>query len=120
MKRLVPILALLATVGHAQRPNSDWLTFGGDAARTGWARTEKFLSKDSASRLELKWKTQLDTHPTAIDTASPVVLNGVIYTGVAALEEAAAANPAYPCCSFRGSAVAVSVDVNGKQHSISK
>ena len=56
----------------------------------------------------LKWKTQIDAHPMAIDTSSPVVLNDVIYTGVAALEEASAANPAYSCCSFRGSAVAVS------------
>ena len=56
----------------------------------------------------LKWKTQIDSHPMAIDTTSPVVLNGVIYTGIAALEEGAAADPTYPCCSFRGSAVAVS------------
>jgi len=55
----------------------------------------------------LKWKTQLDPHPLAIDTSSPVVLDGVIYTGVASLEEATAANPQYPCCSFRGSALAV-------------
>ncbi len=40
----------------------------------------------------------------AIETSSPVVLNGVIYTGVASLEEGVAANPQYPCCSFRGSA----------------
>jgi polyvinyl alcohol dehydrogenase (cytochrome) len=55
----------------------------------------------------LKWKRQLDSHPLAIDTASPVVLDGVVYTGVASLEEGAAANPQYPCCTFRGSAVAV-------------
>jgi polyvinyl alcohol dehydrogenase (cytochrome) len=55
----------------------------------------------------LRWKTQLDPHPLSIDTSSPTVLDGVIYTGVAALEEAAAANPQYPCCSFRGSALAI-------------
>jgi len=55
----------------------------------------------------LKWKTQLDPHPLAVDTSSPVVAAGVVYTGVASLEEASAANPQYPCCSFRGSAVAV-------------
>jgi polyvinyl alcohol dehydrogenase (cytochrome) len=55
----------------------------------------------------LRWKTQLDTHPLSIDTSSPVVIDGVIYTGVAALEESAAANPQYSCCSFRGSALAI-------------
>jgi polyvinyl alcohol dehydrogenase (cytochrome) len=55
----------------------------------------------------LRWKAQLDAHPLAIGTSSPVVLNGVVYTGVASLEEGAAANPQYPCCSFRGSAIAI-------------
>jgi polyvinyl alcohol dehydrogenase (cytochrome) len=56
----------------------------------------------------LRWRTQLDPHPMAIDTASPMVYDGVVYVGVASLEEAAAIDPGYPCCSFRGSAVAVS------------
>ncbi|HZC54020.1 MAG TPA: PQQ-binding-like beta-propeller repeat protein [Mycobacterium sp.] len=55
----------------------------------------------------LKWRTQLDDHPLAIDTQSPVVYNGVVYVGVASLEEAAAVDPNYPCCSFRGSTLAV-------------
>lgn len=55
----------------------------------------------------LKWKTQLDRHPLAIDTGSPVVYNNVVFVGVASTEEGAAANPNYPCCSFRGSAVAL-------------
>ena len=55
----------------------------------------------------LKWKAQLDTHPLAIATESPVVYHGVIYMGVASLEEGAAANPSYPCCSFQGSMLAV-------------
>jgi len=55
----------------------------------------------------LRWRTQLDPHPLAIDTASPVVFNGVVYTGTSSLEEAAAVDPSYPCCSFRGSAIAV-------------
>lgn len=56
----------------------------------------------------LRWATQLDSHPEAIDTQSPIVYNGVVYVGVASLEEAAAIDPSYPCCSFRGSALAVS------------
>jgi polyvinyl alcohol dehydrogenase (cytochrome) len=55
----------------------------------------------------LQWKVQIDTHPLAILTASPSVFKGMAYLGVASSEEAAAANPSYPCCTFRGSAVAV-------------
>ena len=59
---------------------------------------------------QLLWKTQLDSHPLAVLTQSPVVFNGVIYTGVSSVEEAAAANPAYPCCTFRGSFMAVNAN----------
>lgn len=55
----------------------------------------------------LKWRTQLDPHPQAIDTLSPVVRDGVIYVGVSSSEEAAATDPNYPCCSFRGSVLAL-------------
>lgn len=55
----------------------------------------------------LRWKTQLDTHPYAVDTASPIVNQGVLYVGVSSTEETAARNPGYPCCSFRGSVVAL-------------
>lgn len=58
---------------------------------------------------KLLWKTQLDTSdPFAVITASPAVHAGVVYTGVASLEEAVATNPNYPCCKARGSVVAVS------------
>ena len=56
---------------------------------------------------KLKWHSQIDSHPEAIITSSPSIADGTLYLGVASNEEGAAANPAYPCCSFRGSAVAV-------------
>ncbi|WP_437302267.1 outer membrane protein assembly factor BamB family protein [Sorangium sp. So ce388] len=55
----------------------------------------------------LLWKTQLDPHPAAIITQSPVVHGGRVYVGVSSREELFAANNAYPCCSFRGSVVAL-------------
>src|SRR6266481_3183636 len=55
----------------------------------------------------LRWITQVETHPAAIITGSPVVFKGVIYIGVSSSEETLATNPAYPCCSFRGSVVAL-------------
>jgi polyvinyl alcohol dehydrogenase (cytochrome) len=65
------------------------------------------LAIDSRSGA-LIWKTQLDPHPQAIDTSSPVADHGVIYVGVSSNEENAAVDPNYPCCSFRGSVVALS------------
>jgi polyvinyl alcohol dehydrogenase (cytochrome) len=56
----------------------------------------------------LIWKTQLDSHPQAIDTTSPVVSDGVLYVGISSSEENAAVDPNYPCCSFRGSVLALS------------
>ncbi len=56
---------------------------------------------------ELKWMTKVDGHPNATTTAQPVLHKGVIYQPVSSLEEAAAADPGYTCCSFRGSVVAL-------------
>lgn len=56
------------------------------------------------------WKTRLDDHPWAIVTMSPTVENGIAYQGVSSLEELAAANPLYPCCSFVGSMNALNAD----------
>jgi polyvinyl alcohol dehydrogenase (cytochrome) len=41
---------------------------------------------------------------------SPTIENGIVYQGVSSLEELAAANPAYPCCSFAGSMAALNAD----------
>lgn len=57
------------------------------------------------------WVTQADAHPAAIITQSATVFDGRVYVGVASQEEALAALvPGYPCCSFRGSMVALDLD----------
>src|ERR1700756_1593938 len=56
---------------------------------------------------ELRWIRNVETHPAAVITGSPVVFDGVVYIGVSSTEEGLATNPAYPCCSFRGSIVAL-------------
>lgn len=56
---------------------------------------------------ELLWSTQADPHPAAIITQSATVFDGKVYVGVASLEEALAGSPFYPCCSFRGSMLAL-------------
>jgi polyvinyl alcohol dehydrogenase (cytochrome) len=58
----------------------------------------------------LLWKTQLESvAPFAIISTAPVVSGGILYTGVASLEEGVAADPSYTCCTARGSVVAVNV-----------
>ena len=60
-----------------------------------------------------RWMTQVESHPAAIITGSPIVYNGVIYIGVSSQEEGLAEQASYPCCTFRGSVVALD-DVTGK------
>jgi polyvinyl alcohol dehydrogenase (cytochrome) len=55
------------------------------------------------------WKKRIEEHEAALLTGSPTVYNGNAYIGVASWEETRAINPAYPCCSFRGSVVALRV-----------
>jgi polyvinyl alcohol dehydrogenase (cytochrome) len=55
----------------------------------------------------LLWQTQLDSHPLAVLTQSPAFFNGTLYIGVSSIEELIAADPTYPCCTFRGSMLAV-------------
>src|ERR1700751_1063875 len=56
---------------------------------------------------KLRWIRNVETHPAAIITGSAFVFDGIVYIGVSSNEETLATNPAYPCCSFRGSIVAL-------------
>lgn len=52
------------------------------------------------------WRQRLDDHPSATITGTPVFHAGVLYVPVSSLEEGTA-DPKYPCCTFRGSVVAI-------------
>ncbi|HET9644849.1 MAG TPA: PQQ-binding-like beta-propeller repeat protein [Burkholderiaceae bacterium] len=56
-----------------------------------------------------KWVTNLDDHPVAQVTQSPIVYNGIVYVGVTSDEESTGAwfSGTGPCCTFRGSFLAV-------------
>jgi polyvinyl alcohol dehydrogenase (cytochrome) len=56
---------------------------------------------------DLRWITQVDDHPAAIITGSPVFNGTTVYVGVSSIEEGLATNEGYPCCTFRGSMVAL-------------
>lgn len=75
------------------------LAYFGDWAGNAYA-VETFTGK-------LAWKVRADEHPSAVITASPALYGDTLYVPVSSLEEASAATPGYPCCSFRGSVLAL-------------
>jgi len=62
----------------------------------------------------LVWKVKVEDHPTARITGAPKLFEGRLYVPVASGEEGAGGNPKYPCCTFRGSVVALDA-ATGKQ-----
>lgn len=78
----------------------------GDTVFIGTQQGARLLAIDTATG-NLRWATAMDAHPHAVLTQSPVVYDGVVYQGVSSMEEGAAADPTYPCCTFRGSLQAV-------------
>jgi polyvinyl alcohol dehydrogenase (cytochrome) len=62
-----------------------------------------------AQKGTLLWKTQVDTHPMARIAGAPTLYNDRLYVAVSSTEDAAAANPSYSCCTFRGSVAALDI-----------
>jgi len=53
------------------------------------------------------WQVRGDRHNVALITATPALHDGVLYVPISSMEENSAADPNYPCCTFRGSVVAL-------------
>ena len=53
------------------------------------------------------WSRSVDDHPSARLTGAPALYQGRLYVPVASVEEGQGNNPAYACCTFRGSVVAL-------------
>jgi polyvinyl alcohol dehydrogenase (cytochrome) len=60
------------------------------------------------------WKVKADDHQFARITGAPTYANGRLYVPVSSIEEVAGARPNYPCCTFRGSVIALDA-ATGKQ-----
>jgi len=75
---------------------------------TGWFYAVK------AETGRLLWKVQVETHDSTRLTGGPVVYGGTVYVPVASWEETRSADLDYPCCTFRGSVVALRIR-DGKQ-----
>lgn len=55
----------------------------------------------------LRWRQRMDAHGSATLTGAAELSSGVLYVPVSSLEEGAAIAAGYPCCTFRGSVVAL-------------
>ena len=62
------------------------------------------LDASTGARL---WTQKADAHPYARVTGSPALDRTRLYVPVSSIEETAASQAGYPCCSFRGSVVAL-------------
>lgn len=82
-----------------QRGNGELVAYFGDQAANVYAVDAKAGT--------VLWKVEVDEHPHAAITAAPQLHNGRLYVPVSSREESQVGDPRYPCCSFRGSVVAL-------------
>ena len=83
------------------------ITVSADGTRAYFGDAEARAYAVNTATGALVWKADLDQHPFAMITGAPKLYAGKLYVPVASAEELGAANPKYPCCSFRGSVVAL-------------
>ena len=75
---------------------------GVDGPLAVFADTANTLFVVDAKTGEEVWQADVDSHPLATSTGSPVVHDNRIYVPVSSGEVAAAGRPDYHCCTFRG------------------
>ena len=87
MRRLAGLILLscICVARASAQSEDDWPTFGHDPQRSGWAKGERSLSPGSVSKLELKWKTNVENKGRLLFslTAPIVALNVPTANGVA-------------------------------------
>jgi polyvinyl alcohol dehydrogenase (cytochrome) len=83
----------------AARGNNRYVAYFGDG--------EANLYAVDAENGKLFWKVKIDPHRAARITAAPQLYRNRLYVGLASNEELSGGDPDYPCCTFRGSVVAV-------------
>jgi len=76
--------------------------------QTGW-----FYALEAESGKQL-WKKKIEEHDAARLTATPLAYKGAVYVPAASWEETRSLDPNYPCCTFRGSIMALQIS-DGKQ-----
>src|SRR5499427_3691087 len=85
---------------HVKRAGGDALIF---SDLVGWTYA---LDATNGSVI---WKTRPEEHEATRLTGAAVEANGIVFIPVASWEESRALGPAYECCTFRGSIVALKI-----------
>lgn len=104
--RNAPSLGAVTGQGAASQGGARWAVFFGDGHANVYA-----LDAQSG---RLLWKTKADPHFIARITAGTTYHNGRLYVPVSSSEEFSSGTPDYPCCTSRGSVVALDAST-GKQ-----
>ena len=94
------------TVGPVSTRGARFAVFFGDGHANVFA-----VNAQDGSQL---WKTKVDTHVVARITAGTKYYDGKLIVPVSSSEEFSSGNPGYPCCTSRGSVVALDANT-GKQ-----
>jgi polyvinyl alcohol dehydrogenase (cytochrome) len=92
---------LKRTLAHLDVIKAPSAAFFGDDTGTVYAL--------DAQKGTLLWKTQVETHPLARVVGAPALYNDHLYVAMSSTEDSASANPAYSCCTFRGSVAALDI-----------
>ena len=99
-------------------PSAPPISVGKPAGHNGlvayFGDTSSYVHAVDAATGKPLWKVRVEDHPASRITGAPTFYNGRLYVSVSSIEEASAMLPAYECCKFRGSVVALD-GASGKQ-----
>jgi polyvinyl alcohol dehydrogenase (cytochrome) len=90
------------------------ISVGNNGNAAFFGDTNGYIYAVKISDGSLVWKAKPDSHPAARITGSPLLVGQRLYVPISSGEEGAAADPSYPCCTFRGSVVALDT-TSGRQ-----
>lgn len=73
------VFASIAILSCAAVGYGDWLTFGGDPQRSGWAKSEETLTRENVKGLKLDWKLKLDNQSKEMNSLTvPLIIEKAI------------------------------------------
>lgn len=90
------------------------ISIGNDGHTAFFGDTSGYIYAVDADEGSQIWRARPESHPASRITGSPLLVGNRLYVPVSSGEEGASADPRYPCCTFRGSVVALDTET-GKQ-----
>ncbi len=90
------------------------ISVGNEGGSVFFGDTNGYVYALKAADGSVLWRVHPEAHPAARITGSPLRIGNRLYVPISSGEEGASADPSYPCCTFRGSVVALDAR-SGKQ-----